>query len=78
MATTDYGTVQTEKGTHVTLTQQAYPDGDGSSSWYEALGRDEMGNLYRVRWAIINAESDDQSEACDWEHPYEVKLVERA
>lgn len=75
---TNHGTVQLADGSDISLMQQAYPDGDGHKTWYQAIGRDVTGNTYRVRWAVVNAECDDGIDACDWAHPHEIKLVERA
>ena len=69
----------------ITLTKDAYPAGtyyrlpteDGESSifamqgnWYEAPAKDDDGNEYLVMWDILdNWDSDDESDACDWDNP---------
>ena len=43
--------------------------------WYEAAATDNDGNEYRVIWAIRDdwdAESGDESDACDWDNPTEI------
>lgn len=43
--------------------------------WYEALATDSDGNEYRVIWAVRDdwdAESGDESDACDWDSPTEI------
>jgi len=53
-------------GNTITLTQQAYisESGDG----YQAHGTDAQGNEYMVHWDIV-ADSDDESDACEWDKP---------
>jgi hypothetical protein len=36
-------------------------------SYYFALGYDREGNAYRLIWEITNPDTEDESEACDWD-----------
>lgn len=65
----EFGTVRFE-GKEYALTQNAYIDTDFSLNWnpsiYTAHAIDEEENDYKVKWEIINHESNDESDACDW------------
>jgi hypothetical protein len=43
---------------------------------FEAKAIDEEGNLYEIRWEILDTECVDASEACDWQNPYICKMIE--
>ena len=84
----DYGHVKTENGNVINLTQDAYIYADGV---YKAAGVDNAGNIYEVTWATTKAWDDaqidfkktgeiagwmeDESNACDWSSPIDVKLI---
>lgn len=38
----------------------------GDGDWFQATCHDMKGNFYTVKWDIINHETLDDSEACDW------------
>jgi|DEB0MinimDraft_6_1074348.scaffolds.fasta_scaffold04600_11 hypothetical protein len=64
-------------GNHlIDLTQNAYINQGGTPAecWYEARAesrtrKDEYGEpvQYRVTWDIANPNTEDESEACDWD-----------
>lgn len=68
--------------TIIKLTQDAYANGGsiraGSrsayelTSWYEAHAEDDNGNEYRVIWEIVNPDTEDESDACDWLDPWAI------
>ena len=73
----DYGNVE-HGDTMLTLTQEAYPQGGSfpvpggatyNGDWYEAHAVDADGNNHRVIWTEVNHETEDESEACDWDNP---------
>ncbi len=41
---------------------------------YVGRGYDEEGNEYRLVWEIANPETDDESNACNWDAPAQVTL----
>lgn len=57
-------TIITIGSNQFTLTKQAYLDGD----MYSAHATSQNGNEYMLHWEIIS-DSDDESNACDWDHP---------
>lgn len=84
-----YGTVK-HNGVIIYLTQVAFCFNDGI---YAAAGKDAAGNVYEVRWYTTQAWDDaceaakngditgfaeDDSNACDWDSPYCVELIESA
>jgi hypothetical protein len=79
MDTTDYGTV-TMRGRKYSLTQNAYLDDDHSvtppRAIYRATAVDEHGEGYEITWDIICPECEDESDACDWEHPAAIYTVD--
>ena len=95
---TKYGTVTTDAGVVITLTQHAYARNHGTDGGvvYIATGIDAAGNVYEVtwlttadwdQWQVDYAESgytdmpagaDDESNACDWDCPASIKLIEAA
>jgi hypothetical protein len=69
MTTQDYGTVE-YNGKTLTITQQPYidtyfADGDQRAMYFATAEDGE--NEYEIRWEIINEETEDESEACDWD-----------
>jgi hypothetical protein len=70
-----YGTYAKD-GVNYVITQNPYPDVVAGSStayvvsgeaYYFASGFDRDGNPVRLIWEITNKETEDESEACDWE-----------
>ena len=60
------------------LTQDAYPTSGSfpvpggatyTGDWYEAHAVDAGGTDYRVIWTDVDYETEDESEACDWDDP---------
>ena len=41
---------------------------------YQAVGEDEEGNEYMIKWEITNKYAEDDIDACDWEE-YTVKKL---
>jgi len=86
----DFGKVSFN-GIEIILTQQAYCNNEGQ---YLASGKDAAGNIYQVEWQTtkawddaqelarttgeVDAFAEDESNACDWSSPVDVKLVESA
>lgn len=81
-----YGTVNAD-GKHLTITQQPYPDQDpvhyqnprAGQECYLAAAIDDDGNTYRVTWyPAAGFDGEDEGDACDWEHPDRIELMESA
>ncbi len=85
----DHGAV-TFNGIEIDLTQEAYCNNAGQ---YLAAGKDDAGNTYLVEWETTKAWDDaqeaarngdcsawaeDESNACDWDDPIDVRLIESA
>ena len=73
----DHGTVKHGDKTLV-LTQDAYPTSGSfpvpggatyTGDWYEAHAVDAGGTEYRVIWTDVDYETEDESDACDWDDP---------
>jgi hypothetical protein len=65
----DYGTVDYKNKT-LTIMQAPYPDNhpyDSDLSVYKAIAHSEDGYEFEVTWSIKDYETDDESDACDWE-----------
>lgn len=41
---------------------------------YVGRGYDDEKNEYHMVWSIVDAETDDESKACNWEYPDQVTL----
>ena len=65
--TKQYGEYKDTDGTEYCLTQQPYIDGTNEAPHYSANGFDRAGNPVRLIWEITNRETEDESEACDWD-----------
>lgn len=72
----------TQEGIHYILTQQAYIDtyGNGITVYSATAIRadstpDENGDvkLYNIKWEITNHETEDESEACNWDEAFIVE-----
>ena len=78
MTNAKYGTID-HNGKTLTLTQQAYLDGDGSNDcegYYSASAVDADGNDYKVRWEIRDGfDGEDEGDACDWDRPSQIREV---
>ena len=59
-----------------TLTQDAYITGNGSRDYYRAHAVDADNNEYYIIWDIVDAESDDESNACEWENPSDIISID--
>lgn len=59
-----------------TLTQDAYITGNGSRDYYRAHAVDADNNEYYIIWDIVDAESDDESNACDWKKPSDIISID--
>jgi hypothetical protein len=67
-----------------TLLQQAYSE-NNQNVWcgysYVALAKkssewdNEDADQYMVKWIVIDTDCDDESNACDWNYPIEVKKI---
>jgi len=55
--------------TKLYLTQYPYINQGGTPTqvFYQAHAIDDDGNSYMIFWDIINEDTEDESEACDWE-----------
>ena len=78
---TEWGTVQTDDGQTVHVLQSPYiSSGTMDRAHYEAMGRTvqqiESGDsdYYMIVWEIICPDTDDESNACDWDNPVSVEL----
>lgn len=60
-------------GKEYRTTQDPYVSDDGNT--YKAHALDAKGNEYLITWEVINAETTDESEACDWEEPIDIKSI---
>jgi hypothetical protein len=65
--TEQYGEYKDVDGTEYCLTQYPYLDGTNDNPHYTADGYDFAGNPVRLTWEITNSETEDESEACDWD-----------
>ena len=73
----DYGNPVRAEDALVYLTQRAYVDNAGSEVVYHAAGVDSKGRKYLITWGVIDACADgDESNACDWDNPVSVELID--
>jgi hypothetical protein len=66
----EYGTIKTSDGILIDLVQLAYlqQGGTPTQTWYEAAGEDRAtGDDYKIYWEITQSDTEDESEACDWD-----------
>lgn len=81
----DYGHVVYD-GVSYVLTQQAYLENDSTgTAIYQALAQREdqwvadpdpvEHELYMVEWDITDPDCDDESHACDWDNPADVRKL---
>lgn len=54
-------------------TQDPHVSDDGK--FYKAPAISIFGGEYEITWEVINFDTTDESEACDWDNPIEVTLV---
>lgn len=71
----NHGTV-THNGKTITLTQDAYITSNGSRDYYRAHAVDANQNEYYILWDIIDADCDDESNACDWSNPSDIISID--
>ena len=55
--------------------QDAYPETDGTSTWYEAHGRDASGKEYYIRWSA-DMTIEDEEQRCKWLYPDVVQPID--
>ena len=84
--TAKFGTV-TFNGQSLTLAQQPYLTQDpaqhqnprAGEACYLAAAIDDNGNTYRVTWyPYDDFDGDDEGDACDWESPDRIELIDEA
>ncbi|MVP00371.1 hypothetical protein [Paenibacillus lutrae] len=66
-------TVITWEGQVLKTTQDPYVSDEGDT--YIAPAVDQDNNEYVITWEVIDPETTDESSACDWDNPINVKLV---
>ncbi len=66
--------VSGEDGATVYLTQPAYQAPRDNGEVYLANGVDNRGRRYLITWEISACDDDD--EACDWDNPVSVDLID--
>jgi len=71
----NHGTV-THNNKTLTLTQDAYMTSNGSRDYYRAHAVDANNNEYYIIWDIVDADCDDESNACDWANPSDVISID--
>lgn len=54
-------------GKILTLKDDAFIDGTYDDQYYTAFATDENDNDYKIRWEIINTETENEDECCDWD-----------
>lgn len=42
---------------------------------YIAHAIDDEGNEYMVLWDVVNSDTEDESESCDWENPKSINRL---
>lgn len=78
--TQDNGTIICECERYI-LTQLPYVTGTDEAPYYTAMAikdsdtanQDKEVPAYRITWDITNADAEDESEACDWDSPSDIK-----
>lgn len=65
-------TIILHKGNYVKTTQDPYVSDDGKT--YKAEAVSVFGDKLEVTWEVINEETDDESEVCDWDNPVSVEV----
>ena len=74
----DFGSVEFA-GEEYILIQDAYLD--GTEYVADAIKADDEPDddgyvqIYKVEWSIINPETEDAGDACDWENPADVSAI---
>ncbi|ALX50486.1 hypothetical protein AOX59_18965 [Lentibacillus amyloliquefaciens] len=77
LAKNENGSVK-ENETEIAISQQPYIDGPADEKpIYRALGIDQEGNEYEVKWEVVDywQALEDESEMCDWDSPAEVEAI---
>lgn len=59
------------EGLELRTNQDPYADIDT----YKAIALDQDDNEYNVEWEIIDHETTDESESCDWDNPISVVKI---
>lgn len=60
------------EGKELRTVQDPYPSAFDNGEVYTAFAVDENNNEYRAYWEVINSDTADESEVCDWDSPLEV------
>ena len=58
------------QGKELRTVQDTFVSDNGNE--YKAHAIDVAGNQYMIVWEVINSETTDESEACDWSNPVRV------
>ncbi|MGN7402717.1 hypothetical protein ACTHO0_22950 [Cytobacillus praedii] len=66
-------TILEVEGIEIKTTQDPYLSDCGK--FYKAHAINIFGGEYELKWKVINFETTDESEACDWDNPVEIVLV---
>lgn len=68
------------EGKLYTIIKGPYVEGIYEIPYYEAQAVDEQGNLYLIKWEILDLEDEEQNwlddvDACDWLNPEEIEAT---
>ncbi len=66
-------TIIERDGIELRTTQDPYVSDCGG--FYKAPAISIFGGEYEITWKVINEETTDESEACDWDNPVDVTVV---
>ena len=65
-------TVILHDGNYVKTTRDPHVSDDGKT--YKAEAVSVFGDKLEVTWEVINKETDDESEVCEWDNPISVEV----
>ncbi|PSL41689.1 hypothetical protein B0H94_1182 [Salsuginibacillus halophilus] len=66
-------TIVEVNGVEYRTVQDPYVGDDGDE--YHATALDINNNEYLITWEVVHPETTDESEACDWKNPDEVRAL---
>lgn len=66
-------TIVEVEGVEYRTTQDPYVSDEGDT--YQAHALDAEGNEYLITWEVANGETEDESDACDWDSPINIKAI---
>lgn len=66
-------TVLLHQGNYVKTTHDPYVSDGGKT--YKADAVSVYGDKLEVTWEVINNETDDESEVCDWDNPISINVA---